>query len=173
MDETATGSANPFHSRPSQPARAVVARWKNPHSTLRKRKRRNLRQRRSPAPCRARAHPLGCLLHRARSASRSKRLPGAVPARGRFPGSVDESETGSVNEKAAFRGGLFICSAASFVAPDVSGSSPPAILYGRRGSPSGGSLRIGRTSSSLRRTEKSAKCNEAFSGALAPSLSVL
>src|SRR5260221_5068622 len=37
------------------------------------------------------------LLHRARSASRSKRLAGAVGGSRKFPGDVDESATGSVN----------------------------------------------------------------------------
>src|SRR3954447_16389521 len=104
---------------------------------------RKLRGRCSPASCRARGRRLGSLLHRARSVSRSKRLPGAVPARGRFPGSVDESETGSVNEKAAFRGGLFIW------------------------------VLVGRTPTRLQRTEKSANCSQAFTEALAPSLSAL
>jgi hypothetical protein len=40
---------------------------------------------------------LGLLLHRARSASRSKQLAGAVGGSRRFPGDVDESATGSVN----------------------------------------------------------------------------
>src|SRR6185312_9902605 len=42
-------------------------------------------------------HPVGSLLHRARSASRSKPLPRAVGGSRRFTGKVDKSATGSVN----------------------------------------------------------------------------
>src|SRR5436190_2257848 len=43
------------------------------------------------------AEGVGSFLHRARSASRSKPLPGAVGGSRRFAGEVDESATGSVN----------------------------------------------------------------------------
>src|SRR4051812_3750959 len=105
------------------------AYWPNAHSSAAHGKARKLQPGVQRGSCTVSFGPLGSLLHRARSASRSKRLPGAVPARGRFPGSVDESETGSVNEKAAFRGGLFIW------------------------------VLVGRTSTRLQRTEKFADCS--------------
>src|SRR5262245_3281540 len=43
------------------------------------------------------AHALVCCLRRARSASRSKPSPRAVPGRGRSAETGDESETGSAN----------------------------------------------------------------------------
>src|SRR5205823_10763697 len=49
------------------------------------------------APLTLRLHTLDCCLRRARSASRSKPSPRAVPGRGRSAEAVDESETGSAN----------------------------------------------------------------------------
>src|SRR4051794_30308558 len=57
----------------------------------------NCAQRPPPGPCGAGGGAVGSLLHRARSASRSKPLPGAVGGSRRFMGEVDESATGSVN----------------------------------------------------------------------------
>src|SRR4051812_21132635 len=101
------------------------AYWPNAHSSAAHGKARKLQPGVQRGSCTAPFGPLGSLLHRARSVSRSKRLPGAVPARGRFPGSVDESETGSVNEKAAFRGGLFI-------GPELRAARSPGAAVGSR-----------------------------------------
>src|SRR6266542_2725190 len=48
-------------------------------------------------PLTPRLDTLDCSLRRARSASRSKPSPRAVPARGKSAEAVDESETGSAN----------------------------------------------------------------------------
>src|SRR4051794_37850764 len=58
---------------------------------------RKMRQFCFAGPCPDLSEALDSLLHRARSASRSKPLPRAVGGSRRFTGEVDESATGSVN----------------------------------------------------------------------------
>jgi hypothetical protein len=74
-----------FHSRSEKP-------WKCGQFRARK-----MRQFRSARPCQDGPGALDWLLHRARSASRSKPLPRALGGSRRFTGEVDESATGSVN----------------------------------------------------------------------------
>jgi hypothetical protein len=91
VDESATGSVNFFGPVPLEHAA------RKPISCCAQRSVRKLRASLSQVPCVPAGHPLGFLLHRARSASRSKQLPRAVGGSRRFTGDVDESATGSVN----------------------------------------------------------------------------
>jgi hypothetical protein len=91
VDKSATGSVNFFGPVPLE----HTAR--KPISCCAQRSLRKLRASLSRAACMPAGHALGSLLHRARSASRSKQLPRAVGGSQRFTGDVDESATGSVN----------------------------------------------------------------------------
>jgi hypothetical protein len=91
VDESATGSVNFFGPEPLEhAARTPISCWA-------RRSLRKLRASLSEAPCASPGHALSSLLHRARSASRSKQLAGAVGGSRKFPGDVDKSATGSVN----------------------------------------------------------------------------
>ena len=91
VDESATGSVNFFGPDPLE----YGARTAN--SCCAQRRVRKLRPSRFGTPCASPGRLLGFLLHRARSASRSKQLPRAVGGSQRFTGDVDKSATGSVN----------------------------------------------------------------------------
>jgi hypothetical protein len=97
VDESATGSVNffgPAHLRAMQPLEYTA---RTPNLCCAQRSLRKLRASRLAPPCTCRGRALGFLLHRARSASRSKQLPRAVGGSRRFTGDVDKSATGSVN----------------------------------------------------------------------------
>ena len=79
--------------------RARNSLWKCGHISARK-----LRAFRPKPACPTRSRSVTSLLHRARSASRSKPLPRAVGGSRRFTGEVDKSATGSVN----FFGPIFV-----------------------------------------------------------------
>ena len=92
VDKSATGSVNFFRPDPFGAHEHEALFRAALRGSIRK-----LRASRSGPPCTSAAHALGSLLHRARSASRSKPLPRAVGGSRRFTGEVDESATGSVN----------------------------------------------------------------------------
>jgi hypothetical protein len=91
VDESATGSVNFFGPAPLEHAA------RTPISCCPPRSFRKLHASRFAPPCTSQVRALGSLLHRARSASRSKQLPRAVGGSRRFTGDVDKSATGSVN----------------------------------------------------------------------------
>jgi len=91
VDESATGSVNFFGPAPLEHAA------RTPISCCPPRSFRKLHASRFVPPCTSQVRALGSLLHRARSASRSKQLPRAVGGSRRFTGDVDKSATGSVN----------------------------------------------------------------------------
>ena len=95
VDESATGSANPW-SRP------LERRARSASSHGAGRSSRKLRPSLLGGSCKRWPPRLLSPLHRARSASRSKLSPGAVRGSGKPTGSGDESATGSVNFFCAF-----------------------------------------------------------------------
>jgi len=97
VDESATGSVNFFGPGPFGARLLLEYGARTANSCCAQRSIRKLRASRSGTPCAAAGRLLGFLLHRARSASRSKQLPRAVGGSRRFTGDVDKSATGSVN----------------------------------------------------------------------------
>jgi hypothetical protein len=91
VDESATGSVNFLVPHPLEHAA------RTPILCCARRSFRKLHASRFEPPCSCRGRALSSLLHRARSASRSKQLPRAVGGSRRFTGDVDKSATGSVN----------------------------------------------------------------------------
>jgi hypothetical protein len=95
VDESATGSVNFFG--PARVREPLEHGARTPNSCCAQGSLRKLRASRLRPPCTGRGRALGFLLHRARSASRSKQFPRAVGGSRRFTGDVDKSATGSVN----------------------------------------------------------------------------
>jgi hypothetical protein len=90
VDESATGSANPWSTFVEHAAR--IAKSASVARSFRK-----VRGTRSPSACASPLDAVASLLHRARGASRSKPSREAVRGSGRSAGRGDESATGSVN----------------------------------------------------------------------------